>query len=236
VPCCSWSDAVPYFDSYGYSCPLYKNPSDFFLMLASAEDTITQLADAQTARWAADKGDVEAPALPPTRRAFSTSSHGDSVASTAALRAELQAELTDASDQLSRVQTAPPSAAGSVLKAGLGAVGEEGALALQQEGGSGPAVPVWYQIWVLAVRFLRSWLRHPLLLASEAGQFVFIAVFLGRRLPGWLAAPSCSPALALLPESAQSACTAAQLYRPPCCYGPAYPPIQATAPHTQLLA
>jgi hypothetical protein len=140
---CSWSDAVHYFDSHGHSCPLYKNPSDFFLMLASNQDTVKKLADAQVASWAEATGDVETPGLPP-RRSISSQSP-DSVAS-------MTGTLTD----------------------NTGIV-----MALQKEGSMGPAVPAWYQIWVLTVRFLRSWLRHPLLLASEAGQFVFIAIFLG---------------------------------------------------------
>lgn len=37
-------------------------------------------------------------------------------------------------------------------------------------------------MWVLAQRFFRSWARHPMLLASELGQFLFIALFLGEHI------------------------------------------------------
>ena len=39
--------------------------------------------------------------------------------------------------------------------------------------------PIWYQIVVLSLRFMRGWWRTPGVMLVEAGQYVVLAVFLG---------------------------------------------------------
>jgi hypothetical protein len=41
-----WSGALAYFEAAGHACPLYRNPTDFFMSLASSSSTLTALADA----------------------------------------------------------------------------------------------------------------------------------------------------------------------------------------------
>jgi len=42
-----------------------------------------------------------------------------------------------------------------------------------------PAEPVWYQIQVLAVRNLRTYVRNPVYLVSETSQYAFMGIFVG---------------------------------------------------------
>jgi hypothetical protein len=51
------------------------------------------------------------------------------------------------------------------------------------------AVPMWYEVWVLMVRFFRCWLRTPIMVTAEAAQYLILALFLGLlylRLPATL--------------------------------------------------
>jgi hypothetical protein len=41
-----WGAALPYFEAAGHACPLYRNPTDFFMSLASNSDSLAALADA----------------------------------------------------------------------------------------------------------------------------------------------------------------------------------------------
>ena len=42
-----------------------------------------------------------------------------------------------------------------------------------------PEVPVWSQIWVLAVRNFRNYLRNPVMLFAELAQYLFMGIFIG---------------------------------------------------------
>lgn len=42
-----------------------------------------------------------------------------------------------------------------------------------------PPSPLWYQVYVLAARFLKMYLRNPLMLFSETAQYAFMAIFIG---------------------------------------------------------
>ena len=42
----AWAGALPYFEGLGYPCPMYKNPTDFFMKLASDANTVAALAAA----------------------------------------------------------------------------------------------------------------------------------------------------------------------------------------------
>jgi hypothetical protein len=44
---------------------------------------------------------------------------------------------------------------------------------------SSSAVPMWYEVWVLMVRFFRCWMRTPIMVTAEAAQYLILAVFLG---------------------------------------------------------
>lgn len=45
-----WASAVDHFQGLGHSCPMYKNPADYFMTLASAAEVAEQLADAFAAQ------------------------------------------------------------------------------------------------------------------------------------------------------------------------------------------
>lgn len=46
-----WKDAVPVFAELGFQCPQFKNPTDYFMKVASDTDNIPTLAQAQQHRW-----------------------------------------------------------------------------------------------------------------------------------------------------------------------------------------
>lgn len=46
-------------------------------------------------------------------------------------------------------------------------------------GGEDPLEPVWYQIQVLAIRNLRTYVRNPVYLISETSQYAFMGLFVG---------------------------------------------------------
>lgn len=48
----AWKDAVPAFAEQGFQCPQFKNPTDYFMKVASDVENIPKLADAQQHRWA----------------------------------------------------------------------------------------------------------------------------------------------------------------------------------------
>ncbi len=201
---------MPYFDSLGHCCPTYKNPSDFFMSLAADEANVAQLAELQLQRWALRQAqgqlpqgggsDVEAPlpaaapaqaqqqapaaqgadatGAPDSPRRAAAAGGGAVTLRMEAPGAQLQVGAPVVCQPLARAPApaALPPAADPRLRTAAPQAAEVGA-----GGAQGPAVPAWFQVQVLAQRFLRSWLRHPLLLASELGQFIFMAVFLG----GW---------------------------------------------------
>jgi hypothetical protein len=39
--------------------------------------------------------------------------------------------------------------------------------------------PMWYQIYILMLRFFRSWMRTPIMILAEAAQYVILGVFTG---------------------------------------------------------
>ena len=44
-----------------------------------------------------------------------------------------------------------------------------------------------YQVVVLSRRMLLNWVRNPVMLGSEIIQYVFMSIFVGETLAGWLA-------------------------------------------------
>jgi hypothetical protein len=47
-----WKDAVSAFAELGFQCPQFKNPTDYFMKVASDVENIPKLAEAQNDRWA----------------------------------------------------------------------------------------------------------------------------------------------------------------------------------------
>jgi len=43
----------------------------------------------------------------------------------------------------------------------------------------------WFQTYVLSIRFMRQWWRDPMMLGSEVGQYIFMALFLGSLYLGF---------------------------------------------------
>lgn len=47
----AWKDAVQAFAEQGFQCPQFKNPTDYFMKVASDVENIPKLAEAQQHRW-----------------------------------------------------------------------------------------------------------------------------------------------------------------------------------------
>lgn len=59
---------------------------------------------------------------------------------------------------------------------GLNISGDTGA---SDTGASASAFTYWYHVWVLMVRFSKSWVRTPIMAIAEAVQYVILSLFLG---------------------------------------------------------
>ena len=89
-----------------------------------------------------------------------------------------------AGGQAAALKVGGPPLGGSGMGEEEAEEGEEG----EEEGAGGgaslapagqPSAPFAYQSYVLAVRMWRHWLRSPMMLAAEAIQYAFLAVFIG---------------------------------------------------------
>jgi hypothetical protein len=158
----AYRGAPQHFSAAGHPCPLYMNPTDFYIRLSSKDD----IADDLAARWAAvtAKGkDVSGKAL-----------DADEDASMLAL------SLEGAERGGRDAKGARDAARGGLARASsLGAAVGGGAAGAGWCGGGAGRAPAWYQIWVLMIRFFRSWWRTPVLIAAETIQYVFLAIFSG---------------------------------------------------------
>lgn len=47
----TWKEAVPYFNARGFSCPMYKNPTDYFMSLACDGQLVPKLAALHAGDW-----------------------------------------------------------------------------------------------------------------------------------------------------------------------------------------
>jgi len=115
-----WSEAVEWFASAGHACPMYKNPTDFFLSVIKTKEAATALADKFEAR-------------------------GKQI---------VNAEVKDTGN-------------GSDL----------GTEQLDKE--HNVSAGIMYQSWVLWIRFMRSWWRHPMMFWAEFTQYIFTGTFIG---------------------------------------------------------
>lgn len=50
-----WSEAVSTFASAGFQCPHYKNPTDYFMAIASDDDSMKKMFAVHNSRWATTK-------------------------------------------------------------------------------------------------------------------------------------------------------------------------------------
>ncbi|WIA39802.1 hypothetical protein OEZ86_005855 [Tetradesmus obliquus] len=219
-----WCGALPYFEAAGHTCPLYRNPTDFFMSLASSSSSLMELAEA----WAAQaqqrqplllhaSAATAASGVPDREPPHDTASvcgsevqlwqPGTTAAAAAAAAADVEVGLQ-------RKQLTPSKGCSSSLISGVGSFrlaaspsalscseGVTAAAAADSDPGgcfyrlccggssSSAAVPFWYEVWVLMARFMRCWLRTPIMAAAEAVQYLILAVFIGLlylRLPNTL--------------------------------------------------
>ncbi|GLC42363.1 hypothetical protein PLESTM_001325100 [Pleodorina starrii] len=216
-----WSGAVDFFARNGFSCPTFKNPTDFFMSvitrtegaaeaLATAYDKARPaLQDEQKTAAAAEEGQRKQQ----QRQQQPGREEGEGERSGGG-RDHVTLQMAEG-DQRGSAGGTPGGAAFVVVGGQLqqqqqqqqqqrGGV-EEGWQQRQrqrqqqqeekeeeQEGevGGGPAaaaagaaggesVPLWFQVYVLSVRYWRTWIRNPVMMTSELVQYAFTAVFIG---------------------------------------------------------
>eukprot|EP00210_Caulerpa_lentillifera_P003747 g3580.t1 len=114
-----WSDAVPFFERSGYKCPMYKNPTDYFM---------TVLKDKKAAQEIADL--------------FSQEQQSSTIENGKSSKVSDYDVLKSTTDGHSDVQW-------------------------------------WFQTYILWIRFLKTWIRNPILFWSEMTQYAFTGIFIG---------------------------------------------------------
>ncbi|KAG2452090.1 hypothetical protein HYH02_003126 [Chlamydomonas schloesseri] len=197
-----WSGAVDFFARAGYSCPSFKNPTDYFMSVITRDEAAVDTLATAYAKLrlgllaeAADEGRATASQLGLSATAADGGWSTYSTAGGGALSATPQS-----SSRLAEfAATAEAADDGEEMKGG----GTAAAVALDVESGSGrgsgggyadradvdasgaleepagPLVPVWFQVGVLTARVWRTWIRSPVMLASELVQYLFFALFVG---------------------------------------------------------
>ncbi|MEW5313182.1 MAG: hypothetical protein WDW38_004769 [Sanguina aurantia] len=205
-----WANAVQHFTAAGHICPMYKNPTDFFLTVIRDVETANALADfwrkcqltaavtpapdpAATplvAAAAAPSIPAAPPSQPPSPPAHR---HTQPSATVTATTPTATATATTPTATAVVLQVAP---AASLSIAVALQVGSSEALPhrIKQvsmtrrwpcgwsdaaEADAAQQAPMWQQVTVLSQRNLRSWIRSPVLLASELIQYLFISIFIG---------------------------------------------------------
>ncbi|KAK9824375.1 hypothetical protein WJX72_009828 [[Myrmecia] bisecta] len=162
-----WDHSIDYFKSLGYACPMYKNPSDYYMSITHDPEVSEQLADIFTkaSKAASLLGDAEEgkcrASINGTNAAATILAwrHSASLPQAASNAHHLLDDdvvlptVTECSTSMSRGLDCRPACLPTPLSC--------------------------YQIWVLSVRFTRSWIRDPILLASMAGQYAFAGIFIG---------------------------------------------------------
>jgi ABC-type multidrug transport system ATPase subunit/ABC-type multidrug transport system permease subunit len=156
-----WSDAVTTFADRGYQCPPYMNPTDYFLSVLADDGTAAKLADVEQERLlmsigggGGGGGGVEVVVDKGEHVVSNKSSNGGMETTT----------TTTAAEQLTTSLTTLTS---SRQLRGLA------------KASSKAGAPFLYQVWVLSHRMLKMWIRNPIMLISEASQYIFMALFVG---------------------------------------------------------
>ncbi|KAG2423172.1 hypothetical protein HXX76_010940 [Chlamydomonas incerta] len=194
-----WGGAVDFFAAAGYSCPAFKNPTDYFMSVITRDEAAVDTLATAYAKLrpsllaaAADEGRATASQLGLAATAgggWSTYSSGGG-----ALAATPQASQRRADFAAATAAAAPADIGGAAGAAGAAmADAPAGAVAVDVGEGrecddgddagveepAGPLVPTWFQVSVLTARVWRTWIRSPVMLASELVQYVFVALFIG---------------------------------------------------------
>ncbi|GLI71094.1 hypothetical protein VaNZ11_016163 [Volvox africanus] len=203
-----WSGAVDFFARNGFSCPAFKNPTDYYMSiltrqegametLATAYDKVRQVLMQQMAAegrrsrlevGGADGGaddvainvrEVENEEVNVLHHATSPIAAGGDRGAAAFVPSVQEQDGSSEFLQQRKQQG---------MAASLEAVPERYVLVSEGDVGGGPAitetaqvaeVPLWFQVYVLSARCWRTWIRNPVMMASELVQYAFTAVFVG---------------------------------------------------------
>ncbi|KAK9905029.1 hypothetical protein WJX75_008206 [Coccomyxa subellipsoidea] len=202
-----WTKSVEYFSSLGYKCPMYTNPSDYYMSLMKDAEASPRLVDT----WKKAGGDwVTTPRLtapepqtpftsgskvvaadePGTANGHSTLENGRGQEASEAGAADIEMGAVTRVHERVNGEAARTSAQES-LNETPGTSGPEGRGGV--EGGKGRKVrmrslqpPAWYQVWVLAIRNVQFYLRNPELMLAKLFTYIFMGGFMGLmylRLP-----------------------------------------------------
>ncbi|MEW5301220.1 MAG: hypothetical protein WDW36_004093 [Sanguina aurantia] len=210
-----------------FRCPMYKNPTDFFLTVIRDVETANALADFwRKCQLTAAVTPAPDPAATPLVAAAAAPSipaappsqppHTATAAATTPTATPVSPPRFSRPAQLSAAPSGAPnpaddslpstSAAEQVVLQVAPAASLSIAVALQvgssealphrikqvsmtrrwpcgwsdaAEADAAQQAPMWQQVTVLSQRNLRSWIRSPVLLASELIQYLFISIFIG---------------------------------------------------------
>ncbi|CAL8464402.1 g3937 [Coccomyxa elongata] len=194
-----WAKSVEYFSSLGYRCPMYTNPSDFYMSLMKDEDASPKLVELwkkEDDQW------VTTPRLtaPEQQTPFTNGSKVAEVAEAdeaAALNghsedtpnpkvADIEMGEVSGAHERANGEAASTTAKSAPPNTSAGGDGN------QQEGKRGRVrmkslqPPAWYQVWVLSIRNVQFYLRNPELMLAKLFTYIFMGGFMGLmylRLP-----------------------------------------------------
>ena len=169
IYCGPWENSVEFFGAVGLHCPQFMNPTDYFLSVLQEKGNIEILMEQQHrlgGGGTAGGGKESSLALEASTSAAALQTEPSLLDSEEA-DVESAAESSSITASTATIQPVPPSPP----------LPRKGAAAGRPR--PGPAVPWYYQIYVLTVRYLRNYVRNPVMLASELSQYAFFGVFLG---------------------------------------------------------
>lgn len=155
-----YGSAVERFAKSGFICPLYCNPTDYFISVATDASHISLLADAQVA-WLDDQLDQD---------------------STEASRAFKRTDISPTSPS-------KPGINKTLSGSGLRLMSSLSSLSSHDKDNSSSSssndahfdypTSTTNQVYLLTLRAARQWIRNPEMLISELIQYIFIALFIG---------------------------------------------------------
>ncbi|EIE18763.1 hypothetical protein COCSUDRAFT_45222 [Coccomyxa subellipsoidea C-169] len=201
-----WAKSVDYFSSLGYKCPMYTNPSDYYMGLMKDEEASPKLVEV----WekAGDEW-VTTPRLtaPQQQSSFTNSAQGEEPVSSSghgALENGHTNGVTPAADiEMGSVPGVHERVNGEPASISADKSSDETSkTSSKSPGGEGKGVakgskrgvvrsrslqpPAWYQVWVLAIRNCQFYARNPELMLAKLFTYIFMGGFMGLmylRLP-----------------------------------------------------